>query len=169
MANDYSTMTTRLVAELAAGLAAAYAGIVVVGKVFKPNDLADFPRYCIVVSPNALPWDERRIGVPQVQYIMRADLWLLVKNFDEAASVYGTVAGSLGLFELINDVKTLLRLTGLSGLINAGNKTYDEPAGPLNFEGNAVQAFDSGEKAFIHRARLVYTARLNPFCHPRLP
>jgi len=168
MANDYSTMTTRLVSELAAGLVASYPAIAVVGKLFKPNDLADFTRYCIVVSPNAQPWEERRTGVPQIQYILRADLWLLVKNFDEAASLYGTTAGSLGLFELINDVKVLLRLTGLSGLIGPGNKTYDEPAGPLNFEGNAVSAFDSGEKAFIHRARLVYTARLNPFCHPRL-
>jgi len=99
---------------------------------------------------------------------LRADLWLLVKNWHETDSLFGTAAPDLGLMQLLWDVKELLRLSDLDGLIDRGNKTYDEPAGPVSFESSAVQAFDSGEKAFIHRVRLVYTARLNPFCHPRL-
>lgn len=163
--NDYATMTARLKTELAAGLAAAYAPISVERKLFKPNDLADFTRYAVVIAPNGNPWEERVIGVRQVQYLFRADLWLLVKNWHEEDSIYGTTAPDLGLLQLIWDVKELLRLSDLSGLLD---KTYDEPAGPLAMEAGALAAFDSGEKAFIHRARLVYTARMRPFCHPRL-
>lgn len=167
-ANEYSQMVEGLV-EVLSTLVADYTALDVRAKLFKPNDLPEFTRYLIIVSPPAAPWGERRIGIPLIQYEMKADLYLLVKNFDESKSLFGTVAGELGLFQLIGDVKTLLRLSDLGGLIDKGNKTYDEPAGPLNFEGSAVPAFDSDEKAFVHRARLVYTARLNPFCHPRLP
>jgi hypothetical protein len=167
-ANQYSQVVSGLVTALE-GLT-GYPGLIVRAKLFKPNDLPEFEQYLIVVSPNAMPWDERRIGIPLIQYIMRADLFLLVKNFDEFKSLFETtVAGELGLFQMIDDVKTLLRLSDLGGLIDKGNKTYDEPSGPLNFEASAVVGFDSDEKAFVHRARLVYTARLNPFCHPRLP
>ncbi len=171
--NLYSQMIAGLLTELAT-LEAGYAGLVVKAKIFKANDLPAFVRYAIVVSPSTMPWEERRIGVPQIQYTMRAELVLLVKNFHETDSLFGTTAGSLGLFQLIDDVKTRLRISTLGGLIDKGNKSYDEPAGPLGFETGAVSAFDSDEKAFVHRARLLYTARpgappLNPFCHERLP
>lgn len=166
-ANDYSRMVNGLETALLAGLP-HFVGLLIDKKIFKPNDLGDFPRYKIVISPNGVPWEERRIGVPQIQYIMRADLWLLVKNWHETDSLFGFVAPDLGLMQLVWDVKEVLRLSDLDGLIDRGNKTYDEPSGPLNFESGAVQAFDSAEKAFVHRVRLVYTARLNPFCHPRL-
>ncbi len=167
--NQYTAVVNGLVTALAT-LASSYPALVVRAKLFKPNDLPDFDRYLIVVSPNGQPWDERRIGIPLIQYVMKVDLFLLVKNFDDTKSLFeAAAAGELGLFQLIDDVKTLLRLSDLGGLIDAGNKTYDEPAGPLNFEGSAAVGFDSNEKAFVHRARLVYTARLNPFCHPRLP
>lgn len=167
-ANKYSLMTERLQTVLAAGLV-QYTALRVDRKIFKPNDLADFTRYCIVISPNGNPWEERREGVPKIGYIFRADLWLLVKNWDETLSVYGTAAPDLGLLQLVEDVKDLLRLSDLEGLIDRGSKTYDEPAGPLTLDSTAVAAFDSAEKTWVHRARLVYTARMTPFCHERLP
>lgn len=168
MANPYSTMAASLVTVIGT-LVTGYPGLVVKAKLFKPNDLPDFDRYAVIVSPNVMPWDERRTGIPQVQYILKADLFLLVKNFHEEDSLFGVAATALGIFEMINDVKTLLRLSDLGGLIPAGVKSYDEPAGPLTFESGATGGLESAEKAFVHRARLVYTARMAPFCHPRLP
>lgn len=167
------TLTSRLVSELSAGLAANYPGLVVQRGLFRPAALPAFDRYAIFVAPASRPWDERRIAVPEIQYIMRVDLFLLVKNWEQTdAPLFGTAAGNRGLFEFIQDVKTLLRLSDLSGLLD---KTYDEPGGDPSKQGaggvefqDPIGGFDAGEYAFVHRARIPYQARLKPFCHPRL-
>lgn len=163
--NEYSLFTDRLKTELLAGLAALYAGLVVERRVFKANDLPAFTRYCIVVSPNGIPWEERVVSVRTTQYIYRADLYLLVKAFNEELSLFGTAAPDRGIFEFLKDTKALVRGTTLSGLLD---KTYEEPAAPTQFEWSAVNAFESGEKTFIHRLRQVVTVRTNPVCHPRI-
>jgi hypothetical protein len=86
--------------------------------------------------------------------------------------LFGTTTGALGLFELVDDVKDLLRLSDLAGLLD---KTYDEPGGDSNKQGagavefqDTIQGFDSAEHAFVHRARIPYVALTIPFCHQRL-
>jgi hypothetical protein len=177
MANDYSTLTERLVAELLSGLAASYAGLVVQRRNWEPARLPDFSRYAIVVSPDPRPVTERRIAVPQIQYIMRAQVYLLVKNWEDTIpepALWGTTAGSLGLFEFVKDVKNLLRASDLSGLLD---KTYDEAAGDAQSPGQGggsveygtlIPGFTANEYALLYPARIPYLARIKPFCHARL-
>lgn len=171
-ANEYSTMITRLVSELGSGLAASYAALTVQAGLFRPASFPEFTRYAVIVSPTARPWDEHRHSVGAIQYIFRADLTALVKNWDASSdSLFGTTAGALGVFELAKDIKELLRVSDLSGLLD---KTYDEPGGDsrrlgpggMEFE-DLIQGFDSGEHAFVHRIRIPYLARTRSFCHAR--
>ena len=173
-ANGYSAITARLVTELST--LAGYSSIVVQRRLWRASGLPAFERYCIIVSPAARPWDEERIGVGNIAYHYRVDLYLVVRNWTADVSdapLFGTTAGSLGLFQMLEDVKTMLRLSNLGGLID---KTYDEPggdtralgAGGVEFGETAAQGLDSDEFTFAWRARLPYKARGLPFCHPRL-
>ena len=177
-ANSYSAVTARLVTELSAGLSGTYSSIVVARKLWRTSSLPEFERYCIIVSPSARPWDEVRYGPGNAQYIFRVDLYLCVANWNAQSdlnpdSLWGTTAGSLGLFQMVEDVKTLLRLSDLSGLLD---KTYDEPggdsralgAGGIEFGETASIGLESDEHQFVWRARIPYQARTVPFCHPRL-
>lgn len=176
MANDYTTMTTRLVSELSSGLAASYSGVVVEARHWDPRKLPAFTRYAIIVAPDQTPVEERRLAVNKVQYILRAQLYVLVKNWDESTfpepALYGTTAGSLGLFELVKDVKDLLRASDLSGLLD---KTYDEAAGDSRSPGQGagpvgygVPGFAADEHQMTYPARVPYIARTIPFCHARI-
>lgn len=167
------TLTSRLVSELSSGLTANYSGLVVQRGLFRPAALPTFSRYAIIVSPATRPWEERRVAVPKIQYTLRVDLYLLVKNWEQTDNpLFGTAAGNRGIFELVNDVKILLRLSNLSGLLD---KTYDEPGGDPTAQGaggiefqDTIPGFDTSEHALVHRARIPYQARMEPFCHPRL-
>lgn len=170
--NGFSEVTARLVTELQVSLA-GYGGLVVSRRHFKPGKLPTFTRYAIIVSPASRPWDERRLTVSSVQYTFRIDLYLLVVNWDETDDpLFGVTPGRFGLFQMIQDVKDLLRASNLGGLLD---KTYDEPAGdPQRLGGGGVEfqelastGFDSAEYTFVHRVRLPYVARLQPECHDR--
>lgn len=176
MANDYTTMTVRLVTELAAGLASAYANLVVEPRHWDPRKLPAFARYAIVVSPDRQPIAERRLAVNKVQEVMRAQVYVLVKNWDETAmpepALFGTVDGDLGLFEMVKDVKNLLRASDLSGLLD---KMYDEAAGDAQSPGQGAGpveyqpvGFAAEEHQMAYVARVPYLARIQPFCHPRI-
>lgn len=176
MANDYVTLTTRLVTALSSGLAGSYAGLVVEPRNWDPRKLPAFTRYAIIVSPDSSPWEERRLAVNQIQQILRAQLYLLVKNWDETTipepALYGTTVGALGLFEFIKDVKDLLRATDLSGLLD---KTYDEAAGDARSPGQGagpvgfgVPGFSAEEHMMVYPARVPYIARTKPACHARI-
>lgn len=168
MSNPVSLVSAQMVTELSA-LSASYTGIVVQRSLFRPAELPTFTRYAIIITPNARLWEERRDAIATVQYLLRFDLYLLVKNWDTSDSgLWGTTAGNLGLFELIDDVKDLLRISDLNGLLD---KTYDEAGGAgvggVDFQ-DTIQGFDSGEHAFVHRAKIPYLAQTARFCHPRL-
>lgn len=163
MPNDYTTLASSLVTKLLADLGPTYVpNLKVEKRVFDPAKCPDFDKYCIIVSPpQANPWEERVVAVRQFQFIFRADLYLLVKNFNEVDSVFGVTAPDFGIFQMVNDVKVLLRGHDFSDFLDA---TYSEPAGPLSIEYAATSGFDSGEHPFIRRAKLGYTARTKPFC-----
>lgn len=170
MSNSLTTLTGTLKTKLEQ--LTGYSTLVVYNTLFKPAALPEFTRYCIVVSPSNRPWDEYRTGIRQIQYIHRLDIFLLVKRWDESGdSLYGTTAGSLGLFQMIEDVKFLLRGTNLGGILD---RTYDEAGGDqtkggpggIDFEELAAPGFDSAEYTFVHRARVPYLARMQAFCHP---
>lgn len=171
-ANQYSTFINQLATELAT-LSSSYTGLEVFKMDFRPTNLPDFDRYGIVISPSARPWEEKVKAVRNIQYIFRADIYLLVKNFSETDSLFGTTAPDLGLFQMVEDVKSLLRLSDLSGLLD---KTYAEPAGdpnqggggPVEFETSAAAGFDSGGHAHVRRAKLPFVGRMIPFCHPKV-
>lgn len=159
--------------ELAA-LATSYTGLVVTRRRFDPRQLPTFDRYAIVLSPSSRPWEEQRHGPGNVNYLFRVDVYLLVKDWgDSDASLFGVAAGSRGLFQLVEDVKDLLRLSNLNGLLD---KTYDEPGGDaralggggVEFGETAAPGFESGEFTFVWRVRIPYVARTVPFCHVRL-
>lgn len=170
--NVVSAITTQMVTELSA-LSSTYASIMVQRGLFRPASLPAFQRYAIIVAPTARPWEEHRVAIASIQYIVRVDLFLLVKNWDQSDDpLFGTTAGALGIFELVNDVKTLLRNSNLAGLLD---KTYDEPGGDSAAQGaggtefqDTIQGFDSGEHPFVHRARIPFLARTEPFCHLRI-
>lgn len=172
MSNIVSSLSSRMVTELAA-LSSSYAGLTVQRSLFRPAQLPAFTRYAIIVTPNPRVIEERRDAIATVQYLVRFDLYLLVKNWDESEDpLWGTTAGTLGLFELVEDVKDLLRSSDLNGQLD---KTYDEPGGDTNAQGagpvefqDTIQGFDSAEHAFVHRARIPYLARTIRFCHPRI-
>ncbi len=173
-ANNYSTMISRLVSELSAGLASAsYTGVVVQSGLFRPAALPTFTRYAAIVSPNVKPWDEERHAMLAIAYWFRADIYLLVKRYDETTNpLFGVSSPDLGLFQMIEDTKSLLRSNTLSGLLD---KTYDEPAGDasklggggMEFGELASPAFDSAEHAFVYRAKMPYKARMKSFCHAK--
>ena len=170
--NAMSQVTEQMVTELSAGLAASYTGLMVQRGLFRPASLPTFTRYAIIITPSARPVEERRNSIAEIQYVLRLDIYALVKNWEETDDpLFGTTTGEFGLFELVEDIKDLLRLSNLNGLLD---KTYDEPGGdsskegpgPVEFE-EIIQGFDSGEHAFTHRARIPYLARTIGFCHPR--
>ena len=171
--SPYTQMINQLATELAAGLAADYPNLEVFKMAFRASNIPDFQRYGIVVSPAARPLEEKVVGVRNVQYVCRADIYLLVKNFSETDSLFGTATSGFGLFEMIEDVKDLIRLTTLGGLLD---KTYAEAAGdptqggggPVEFEDSAAAGFDSGGKSFVRRARLPFVGRMIPFCHAKV-
>jgi hypothetical protein len=160
--NVYTQLTTQVVSELTTGLASlGYAPLSVLQGVWKPQALPEFDKYLVYVAPplNNV-WTERRISTKEVQYVLRADIYLLVKNFSEELSVYGDTAPSLGLFQLISDVKDLLRGTNLNGMLS---RTYDETTGDVSLHS---AGFDTGPRSWVHRARVPYTAETEPFCFP---
>lgn len=162
MPNPYTDTANRLEVELQTATS-AYTAMLVDARFFDPGKLPDFDRYLIIISPPQNDaWSEDIIGVRHFQYKFNVDLYLLVKNFDDTLSIFGDTAPDQGLLQLIYDVKSYLRTTDLNGLLD---RTYSEPAGPLSIEYSATAGFDSGEHAFVRRARLRYTARMKPFCH----
>lgn len=164
--NPYTTLSERLVTELTAGLTTAgYTPLEVNQGVWKPRALPEFDRYAVWVAPPlANPWDEMRVQTGKlVTYVLRAEIYLLVKNYNEAQSVYGDTAPNLGVFQLIADTKAILRNTDLGGLVE---RTYRETEGGTTFESAASGGFDTGAHSWVHRARLVYSASMYPFCHP---
>lgn len=161
--NQYSLVLTNLKAALLTGLAGPFSGIVVRLMQFHPAKMPDFPRYAVIVSPVARPWSEKRLAVGQIQYLYAADVLLFVRNYHEESSLFGTVAPDLGIFQLVHAVKELLRGSDLGGLLD---KTYDEPAAPVEFD--TVAGFDSGEQVFVHRAKVAYQCRTRAFCHYRI-
>lgn len=170
-ANEYSAVTAQLVTELSA--ISGYSSVVVSRRIFRPSGLPAFPRYCIIVSPAPRPWDEQRLGAGKIGNIFRIDLYLLVRRWEESDHpLFGTSAGNLGLFQMIEDVKVMLRLSTLGGLLD---KTYDEPggdsaalgAGGIEFQEIASPGFENDEFQFVHVAKVPYKARTVPFCHPR--
>lgn len=163
VAASYTTMSARVKQNLLSVLATGYPDLVVNERVFRPNTLPQFDRYCILVSPSARPWVERRVSIQTLQYTLTLDLHLLVRNFDERESLYGAVDGSLGLFQMVDDVKAALRSTDLSGLLD---KTFDEPGGDVSFSGGSWSGLDTAEHTWVHRALIPYSGRLQPFCPP---
>lgn len=166
MPNPYTTMTARLRTELQAGLiAAGYVGAEARRGIWNPGTLTPWTRYLVFVAPpTGNPWEERRIITPrQVSFVLRAELFLLVKNYNEEQSVFGDTAPNFGVFQMIHDVKGLLRNTDLNGLVD---RTYRETEGGSAFETGAAVGFDAGTHGWVHRAKLVYTAYTQPFCHP---
>jgi len=163
--NPYTTMTYRLQQYLLTELQAmGYEDAEVRRGVWNPGALAPFHRYLVFIAPPATnPWDERRFTAREITYVLRAELFLLVKNYNEEHSVYGDTAPDLGVFQMIHDVKALLRDTDLDGLIE---RTFNETTGGSAFEAGASGGFDSGTHGWVHRARLVYTGQTHAFCHP---
>jgi hypothetical protein len=169
--NLYPTMVSRLATELAT--LTQYTGLVISTQVFRAAALPAFTTYAIIVSPSNHPWDERLISTRSLQYVFRVDLYLLVKNFHVSQSLFNTTA-PLGIFQMAEDVKTLLRASTLSGLLDksymeAGGDPAHGGAGGLDFEELAAAGFDAGEYIFVHRLRIPYIGRMQPFCFERTP
>lgn len=171
MANDYAGITAALATLLNTALTTAYSDIKVVRGVFQPDFMpSGFGRYAVVIAPSLRPWEERRIAVRELQDIYRAEIFTLVRNWDDEKSLFGTDSGEKGLFELVKDVKDTIRGSDLDGLLE---KTYDEAAGdsskggggPVEFGTAAVKALDSGSFTLVHRARVPFVGRGLPHCH----
>ena len=172
--NDYSLISTQLVSELQSELTPYYDDLLVQRSLFRPAKLPSFTRYAIIVTPSGRPWDEYRHALLAVQFLFRFELHLMVKNWTESTDdpLFGVTPGSLGLFQLIQDTKDLLRLSDLNGLLD---KTYDEPGGDARKYGGGgvefqdlVPGFDSAEYPHVMRARMPYLVRSRSFCHARL-
>lgn len=163
--NDYTTFSERTVETLATALPpVGWEPLDVRKGIWKPRNLAPFDRYLAFVAPPlSNPWVERRISTKEVAYILTAHVFLLVKNYNEVASVYGDTAPELGVFQFISDVKDILRDTDLGGLLD---RTYNETAGGTMFESGATDGFDTGGHGWVHRAMLTYTVQTVPFCPP---
>lgn len=161
--NDYTTMTTGLVSLLTTELGTlSYTPLVVQRRIWKPRDLPTFDRYMVIVAPPITnPWTERQIATREFAYILTADIFLLVKNYNEEQSVFGDTAPNLGVFQMIADVKAILRATDLNGLVD---RTFTETVGGSAFETGASGGMDTGEFAWVHRAKLQYTAQMHAFC-----
>lgn len=163
--NDYSTFTARTVTTLQDGLAPlGWTPLEVRRGIWKPRELTPFERYLVYIAPPLTnPWVERRISTKEMAYVLTAEVYLLVQNFDEVDSVFGETAPNLGVFQFINDVKGILRDTDLGGLLD---RTYNETAGGSRFESGAASGFDTGGHGWVHRAMLTYTVQTTPFCPP---
>lgn len=163
MANPYNDLTARLVTELTAGLTSlGYTPLAVRRGIWKPRALEPFDRYLIFISPPATdPVRERVISAREFAFELKAQLFLLVKNYNEDQSVFGDVTPNFGVFDLVNDVKTILRGNSLSGLLNT---TYRETEGGSGFESGASTGFSSGSHEFVHRASLTFTGLTKGFC-----
>lgn len=163
--NVYTDLSTRLVSTLQTELATlGYAPLDVRKGIWKPRQLAPFDRYLVFVAPPLTePWREIRDSARNIIYVLRAELFLLVKNYDEDQSVYGDTAPNFGVWQLVSDVKAVLRATDLNGLVD---RTYRETEGGSAFESGATGGFDTGEHGWVHRAKLVYNANMHPFCYP---
>lgn len=163
--NVYTDMTEALVSELTTGLAGlSYAPLTVRSGVWRPRTLPEFDKFLVHIAPPlSNVWTERRISTKEVQYVLRADIYLLVKNYGEELSVFGDTAPDLGVFQFVSDVKNLLRATDLSGLLS---RTYRETEGDVAFDGGAADGFETGPRSWVHRARVPYTAECEPFCYP---
>lgn len=167
-ANEYSQMVSEIETKLLYELPAlGYSSLVTTKRVFKPNDLPAFPRWCVVLSPPRLPWDELNQSVATYSYVFRLDLVLLVKNWDETNSLFGTTAPDLGLFQLVNDVKDALRRADLGGLISRSLKNYKETSSPVEFE-TFTGGFGSESHEFVHRALVKFVAEMKPVCVTRI-
>lgn len=152
MANQYTDLHTRVKAKLLAELTSQYTGIVIESRIWNEGKLPDFDRYAIILSPPQNDsWQEQVVSVRTTQYILAIDIYMLVKNYHDVLSWLGDTSPNLGLFQMISDVKDILRSTNLNEFLD---KTYTEPAGPLAIEYAASAGFDSGEHAFVRRARL---------------
>ncbi len=78
-ANVYSRVTEELELTLLLLKLSPYdwpSSLVIARRLYKEANLPDFERYCIIISPPATPWEEKRIATPQVSFILRADLYL---------------------------------------------------------------------------------------------
>jgi hypothetical protein len=168
MSNPVTDVANALVTELST-LISRYSGLVVQKMVWNPGKLPAFTQYCIIVAPGSEPWAERTLSVRTFQYKVRFELYLLIKNYDEVNSVFGDTAPNLGIFELVNDVKNLLRISRLGGILAGGFKSYEEPAGPLAFEYAASMGFDTSEHSHVRRARLHYEAMAKEISQPITP
>ncbi|CAN5608099.1 hypothetical protein BH24ACT15_BH24ACT15_34860 [soil metagenome] len=163
--NAYSTLTHRLTDYLQTELQSlGYAHAEARRGIWKPGALQPFERYLVFVAPaTADPWSERRISTKEVAYVFRSEIFLLVKNYDDVHAIFGDTAPDLGVFQLMHDVKALLRSTDLGGLLD---RTYRETEGGSGFDTGAMTGFDSGTHGWVHRAKLVYVAQTHAFCHP---
>lgn len=165
MANPYTEFSSGLVTVLQAGLSPLYSGIATRKGIWKPRNLLPFDRYLVFVAPVLQdPVREVRVqSTKRVNEILKADIFLLVKNYDEEQSVYGDTAPNLGVWQLYKDTKDILRNTDLNGLVE---RNYREVEGGSAFETGASGGFDSGGHGWVHRIRLTYTAYMFSFCHP---
>lgn len=160
MANAYSEFTTRLVSALTALLSGYPA--TVERNLFDPQKLPDFERYHVVVSPPQNDsWRHDRVSIRTYQPVLAADVYLLVKNFNDHDSLFGETGPDLGIFQMISDVQYGLQISTLNGFLQ---KTYEEGFGPLSIEYAASAGFDSGEHSFVRRARLRVTGKAQPIC-----
>jgi hypothetical protein len=171
--NAYSQVTAALESALSAALTPSYSGLVVVRAQFKPDLIpSTFTRYGLFISPSSRPWDERHTGIREVQYIIRADLIVLVANFDPTNALFGTTSPNKGLFELVGDIKSTIRGTTLGSVLD---KTYAEAAGNpadgggggVEFQELAVAGLDAGSYAVINRANVPFVGRIAPACFPK--
>jgi len=173
-ANPYSTLLLALTGALeelsaSGNPGCGYVGLVVQTGVFRPHTLPDFEKYCVFLSIPSRPWEERRVATRTIQDVLRVDMNLLVKNDSEADSLLGSTDGRMGLFQFVKDAKDHLRTHTLNGLLD---KTYDEPGGDagtgggggIDFE-NVQQGLESGGHDFVHRARMTFVGRMQPYCH----
>ena len=165
--NVYSLFIKRTTQYLPTGLTGlGYDPLVVTDGIWKPNAVPVFDKFYVQVAPPLSNlWTERRISTKEVQYVLRANIFLLVKNYDDELSLHGddATAPDLGIFQLISDVKNLLRATNLSGLLS---RTYNETVGDVGFESGAAPGFEVGPRDWVHRAVVPYTAETEPFCFP---
>lgn len=163
--NVYSQLLAALPTYLQAGLTTlGYDPLMVQTGVWNVRALPVFERFLVWIAPPISNfWTERRISTKEVQYVLRADIFLLVKNYDEELSLHGADAPDLGVFQLTSDVKDLLRATNLGGLLS---RTYNETVGDVPFETGAVPGFDTGPRNWVHRVKVPYVAETEPFCFP---
>lgn len=161
--NVYTNFSTATVAALTSGLTAlGWTPLAVRKGVWAPRTLLEFDRYLVFVAPpSSNPWSERVIASREIAYTLTAQIYLLVKNYNEEQSVYGDTAPNLGVFQMISDVKAVLRDTDLGGLID---RTYRETSGGSGFDAGAGSGFSTGDHAFVNRAVLTYTVQAKGFC-----